>query len=158
MGREYSEDIWDMIGEALEDEGWRFICDNGRFFFQIDIEGPIRQTQVCVMVGEDHFMVTASCPIRFNEKSQLTIRQMSLFAAMVNHGLLRGNFELDFGEGVIRYKTSVGCWGLVYPSREMVISSIAVTVHMMERFSPGIVGILFQGLSAAEAVELCRGR
>ena len=71
-----------------------------------------------------------------------------------NYGLRNGNFELDMRDGEIRYKVFVDCDGVI-PSREVIKGSIIIPAMMFERYSPGILDVVFKGVSAAEAIGQC---
>ena len=83
---------------------------------------------------------------------------MAQFLCRANYGLRNGNFELDVRDGEIRYKVFQNCSGGVVPNEEIVRDSIYVCASMFEHYSQGIVGIIYGGLDAKEAIDLCEAR
>ena len=79
---------------------------------------------------------------------------MNEFINRANYGLRNGNFELDVRDGEIRYKIYVDCDNQL-PSREVVRSSIIIPSVMFERYSQGLLDVMFRGSSAEEAISKC---
>jgi hypothetical protein len=72
------------------------------------------------------------------------------FITRANYGIVLGNFEMDFSDGEIRYKTSVGVEGSfldVALIRQLVYSNLLIT----DKYLPGIQAVI-QGRSAALAI------
>lgn len=66
--------------------------------------------------------------------------------------MVLGNFELDFSDGEIRYKTSIDVEGdRLTPA--LVQNLVYTNVMMMDQYLPGITAVLEQGLSPAEAIH-----
>lgn len=84
------------------------------------------------------------------------MNSMSEFINRANYGLKLGNFELDFGDGEIRFKVHVMCKDIV-PSKSIVKRSIYCPATMFDRYGEGIVGIIFGVMSSKEAIEKCEG-
>ena len=58
-------------------------------------------------------------------------------------------------DGEIRYKSYVYC-GDFTPTADMVRESIVIPARMFDRYSAGIVDIIFNDASAKEAAEVLR--
>jgi hypothetical protein len=77
--------------------------------------------------------------------------EVSHFLTRANYGLAAGNFELDFDDGEIRYKTAVQVTGETLDS--MTIKRVVRTNGMaMETYLPGI-GAIITGTPAVPALE-----
>lgn len=63
---------------------------------------------------------------------------------------------MDFNDGELRYKCYMNCNGAI-PTKNMVGGSIHCPAAMFKRYSKGILQILFAGMSAVDAIELCEG-
>ena len=76
---------------------------------------------------------------------------MAEFLTRANYGLIVGNFELDFDDGEVRYKTS-----LDVEDAELLPALLAHIVYAnvtnMDRYLPGIVAVLASSQTPAEAV------
>lgn len=76
---------------------------------------------------------------------------VSEFITRANYGLILGNFELDFADGELRYKTSIDVEDTTL-SMELLQPITFVNVSTMDRYLPGIMGVIYGGLSAQAAV------
>lgn len=78
------------------------------------------------------------------------------FIARANFDMIIGNFELDFNDGEIRFKTSVDARGdRLTPA--MVSQMVYANVTAMDQYLPGLEAILAQNVSPAEAIALVEG-
>ena len=69
-------------------------------------------------------------------------------------GLWLGNFELDFRDGEIRYKTSLHIGdGLL--TVDMLSALLGANVATMDRYMPGIMSVLWNDVSPEDAIGLC---
>jgi len=80
------------------------------------------------------------------------------FLTRANYGMVMGNFELDYSDGQVRFKTSLDvkdnedrlCTGLI---KRLVY----INVLMMDKYLPGIMSILYAGTSPSEAIAKIEG-
>jgi hypothetical protein len=78
---------------------------------------------------------------------------MAEFVTRANYGMIIGNFEMDFGDGEVRYKTSIDVEGSELTpalARQVVYANVA----MMNRYYSGILAVAFGG--AEPAAEIAR--
>jgi hypothetical protein len=78
------------------------------------------------------------------------------FIARANFDMIIGNFELDFNDGEIRFKTSLDVRGdRLTPA--LVSQMVYANVTAMDQYWSGLEAILVQNLSPAEAIALVEG-
>ena len=85
------------------------------------------------------------------------IHAVGEFLHRANWGIHIGNFELDFRDGEIRYKTSLDLEG-VEVSYELIRNLVNANLHVFNHYLPGVMGVVQGGMSAEEAlsrVEQC---
>jgi hypothetical protein len=78
--------------------------------------------------------------------------QIAEFLTRANYGLLLGNFEMDFNDGEVRYKTSIvaGDNELDFPViKRMVYSNLST----IDDYFPAIMKVIYGGISAKEAIR-----
>ncbi|WP_204150207.1 YbjN domain-containing protein [Leptolyngbya sp. CCY15150] len=80
-------------------------------------------------------------------------RAIAEFITRANYGLIIGNFEMDWSDGQIRYKTSIDVEGGTLTT-EMVKQLVYVNVLTIDSYLPGLVAIAQQNLDAQEAIAL----
>ena len=152
----YSRDIAEAVRSFLADDGWKFDFDDERgiFKFATKINGKMKSVNYYIMIHNDAYTSYAISPMKADQEDADVVKNLNEFINRANYGLRNGNFEVDMRDGEIRYKVYVNCSGMI-PSREVVKDSIIIPALMFERYSPGILGVLFSGTSAAEAIRQC---
>jgi len=73
------------------------------------------------------------------------------FLTRVNFGLFIGNFEMDFSDGELRYKTAIDVQDGQL-TQEMIRKLVYSNVMMMDKYLPGIMSIIYAGTAPVEAV------
>jgi hypothetical protein len=88
------------------------------------------------------------CPLAVPEDKRLAAAEL---IARANYGLIVGNFELDFNDGEIRYKTSIDVEGeLLGPN--LIKPLVYANVMMMDEYLPAIEAVVEGRLSPEEAI------
>ncbi len=109
--------------------------------------------QVRVAVGLEQFLFYSVMPLNAPEPKRQAIAE---FITRANYGMALGNFELDFSDGEVRYKTSIDAThidltpGLIKP---MVVTNYL----MMDKYFPGLMSVIYANVSPAEAVKQIEG-
>ncbi len=76
---------------------------------------------------------------------------VSEFITRANYAMVIGNFEMDYRDGEVRYKTSADVEGTEIPAT-FLKNLIYANVIMMDRYLPGIMMVIYGGVSPEEAV------
>jgi hypothetical protein len=71
---------------------------------------------------------------------------------MINYGIVIGNFEMNFYDGEIRYKTSLDVEGDRLSST-LVKHLVYSNVTSMDKYLPGIMSVIFGNLSPEEVIS-----
>lgn len=155
----YSNEIVNCIREFLEKDDWHFSFDSdkGIFKFGVSVRNRLKNVRCRILVHDDCYTVYAISPIGPDEDNKEMMNNMSEFICRANFGLRNGNFEMDFMDGEIRYKTFVNCGNDATPASEIIEKSIYTPVAMFDKYGSGITDIIFQDVGAAKAVAKCEG-
>ena len=78
------------------------------------------------------------------------------YLTRANYGLRIGNFELDYADGEVRYKSSLDFEGQTLTA-ELIRNAIYPAVHTMDRYLPGLLRVTFGGATPHEAIEEVEG-
>ncbi|MBQ7221625.1 MAG: hypothetical protein IJS28_11665 [Synergistaceae bacterium] len=153
----YSQDIASEIRGFLLDDDWKFDFDDDRgiFRFGVNIDGKMKHVNYFVPVRDDSYTVYAISPVSADSDDPQVMNAITEFICRANYGLRNGNFEIDMRDGEIRYKVFVDCDGGSIPTRDVIRGSIIIPAMMFERYSPGLLDVIFKGSNAAEAIEQC---
>lgn len=154
--RTYSKNVANAINNFLTEDDWHFSFDDqrGLFKFGLNLKGRIKKVSYIVDVKDDEYVVYAISPLGADEDDEKMMATMAEFICRANYGLKNGNFELDMRDGEIRYKSFVDCEGIT-PTMEMVRNSIHCPAAMFDRYSVGIVDIIFGNFTAKDAIAKC---
>ncbi|AMW31388.1 YbjN domain-containing protein [Arthrospira platensis] len=137
MAAFFNQDDWDYVsldeGATLE---MAFIGDNGRWSCSAQARDE-----------EQQFLFYSICPLTIPAPKRSAIAELLTKA---NSGLILGNFELDYSDGEVCYKTSIDVEGdRLTPA--LVESLVYTNVTMMDQYLPGIIAVL-NGTSPDNAI------
>lgn len=82
-------------------------------------------------------------------------QEMAEFISRVNLNLCNGNFEMDFFDGEVRYKTCLLYDGVPL-SFDGMRAHLDACLRMMDRCAPWIESVIISEYNPAQAVELLR--
>lgn len=156
MAQNYSIEIANVVKNFLDTDDWHYSFDDedGIFSFNLKLGGKINKISYKLMVRDDSYTNYAICPFNGDTDDPEGMARLAEFFSRANYGLRNGNFELDFRDGEIRYKSYVDCEGQL-PSTEVVKNSIYVIAAMFQHYAPGITAVLYTDMSAKEANDKC---
>ncbi len=97
---------------------------------------------------QSQFAFYSVCPVNVPEGRRLTVAE---FLTRANCGLVIGNFEMEWDDGEVRYKTSIDVSGdRLTPA--LVKQMVYTNVLMMDRYLPGIMEVIYGNVLPAEAM------
>ena len=73
-----------------------------------------------------------------------------------NYGMLLGNWEMDFSDGEIRYKTSAFV-GDGVPDKDLAASLVFANVFTVDRYLPAVLGVTFGSAEPAAIIAEVEG-
>ena len=151
-----SEKIAGAIRKCLSREGFRFYTDRkeGTILFPLAVEGVIRNLLFIIDIRESSYLVYAHIPVAVPSGDFKKKAAMAEFLSRANYGLTNGNFEFDWEDGSVRYKSYVDCEGAA-PSRMVVLNSICRPGAMCERYLPGMLDIALGTSGVRDALAKC---
>lgn len=112
--------------------------ENGRFSCEAEIDQ-----------ANDTFYFYSLFPINVPADRRLL---MAEFITRANFGQKIGNFEMDFEDGEVRYRTSIDVAGDIL-SRALVSNMIYQNVWTMDKYLPGLFEVIYGTGSPAEAIK-----
>ncbi|MGB3519242.1 MAG: YbjN domain-containing protein [Elainellaceae cyanobacterium] len=144
--------LFDVVAQFFENDDWTFATLPDTHALRLSFRGDRGQWNCYAQAREEQQQIVfySICPIALPEHQWMTVAE---FITRANYGMIIGNFELDFEDGEVRYKTSIDIEGGTLTS-EMVKQLVYVNVLTMDRYLPGIVAIAQQNLDAKEAIAL----
>ncbi|MFP4101713.1 YbjN domain-containing protein [Coleofasciculus sp.] len=129
---------------------WSFYQIKGQPVLQMGFQGKNGQWTCYARAreNEQQFVFYSICPVTVPKAKR---RALAEFIARANYGMIIGNFELDFAEGEVAYKTSIDVEGstLTFPQMKRLVDT---NVAMMDRYLPGIKSVIQGDASPEEAI------
>lgn len=143
LGQYLSEDGW--FPTALED------TNTYRMYYSGD-HGELRCYAI-VRVDLEQLLIYAVAGVKIEEPQRLAVAE---FLTRANYGLRIGNFEMDFTDGEVRYKSSIDFEGepLTF---NLIRNTIYPAVRIMDQYLPGVLKVAFGGRTPAEAIAEIEG-
>ncbi len=144
----------DMTRFFLMDD-WKFTPIEGRSMLQMGFSGRNGNwTCIARALDEKQQVIFLSiCSVKVPEAKRDLVAE---FLTRANYGLVIGNFEMDYEDGEIRYKTSVDV-GDEHVSSEIMKPLVYTNVAMMDRYLPGIMAVTHGNVSPADAIKDIEG-
>ncbi len=78
------------------------------------------------------------------------------YITRANFGLLIGNFEMDYDDGEVRFKTSIDVEGDRL-STVILDHLVRINVQMMEKYLPGLITVIEEGVAPLDAITKVEG-
>jgi len=95
-------------------------------------------------------VIYSICPCRAADDRRAAVEDALTRA---NFGLPFGNFEMDMGDGSIRFKTAILSEERSVPGDGLVMHALDLNLRTHERYLPALQDVVYRDLAPAEAVE-----
>lgn len=150
MGR-----ILEMVERFLQEDDWPLSPVEGRSVYKTGFEGKNGQFTCYAQERseQDQFVFYSIFPVRTPENKSADIAE---FITRANYGMIIGNFELDYADGEIRYKTSVDVED-VDLAEPLVRHMVYANVLTMDKYFPGLMRVLYAGIAPLDAIDEVEG-
>ncbi len=131
---------FDRLGTFLADDGWYPTRIEGKYLYKVGFTGDNGDMRCYaqVRVDQEQFIFYAIAPVKVPEAK---MSAMAEFLTRANYGLFIGNFEMDFSDGEIRYKSSLDFEGAEL-SEPLIARAIYPAVNTMDDYLPGIMKVI----------------
>ncbi|MDE6774844.1 MAG: YbjN domain-containing protein [Ruminococcus sp.] len=153
MAKNYSKEIAAAITDFLRKDNWNFekVNENGIIELGVKLNSKLKKADIYINVLEHGFIVN-SVPSLSADKD--CIKDMTEFITRANYGLNHGNFEMDYRDGEIRYKTSLFSDDEI-PTHEQIEAMIYINVTTLDNYGNGLAMIAFGMGTPEDAIRMC---
>lgn len=154
--------LMDLLYAFLEEDEWNPQRHPEEELLRVGYSGDSGQWQCFARTRSDvQVMFYSMCPVTTPEERRTA---MAEYITRANYGLVIGNFELDFRDGEVRYKTSIDLeripievleaneWG-----KEIFKDLTYPNVLMMDRYLPGILRVIAGSEDPADVIAEIEG-
>ncbi len=101
----------------------------------------------------EQFLFYVVAPVKAPEEKRPAVAE---FITRANYGLRIGNFEMDYRDGEVRYKSSLDFEGEIL-TPGLIKAAIYPAVYTMDRYLPGLMGVIYGHQSPEEAIAEIEG-
>ena len=143
--------IFDAIVEFFERTHWNFQRHDGKSHLSMNVSGINGKWQCIAQAREaqEQFIFYSMLPINVPSDRRQKIAELLTRA---NYGIVIGNFEMDFRDGEVRYKTSIDVEGAEL-TRALLHRLVGVNLVTFDRYLPAIMSALYSDVTPQAAVE-----
>ena len=144
----YSEQIARAIQVYLAEKNWVFDADliHGTISVEAELSCRLDSAMVVYQVSETGFL----CYTALAEDAAPAVRaQVGEYLHRANYGLPNGNFEFDYDDGSIHFKTYFDCPD-GQPTPKQLEDSMAIGLTVVDRYGNGLLDVMGNGESLAK--------
>lgn len=153
--RENAVRAFNALGEYLTGDGWYPQRNDEKHVYRMMFEGKNGELRCYAQIRVDleQFVFYAVTTVKVPENARAAVAE---FLTRANYGMRIGNFEMDYSDGEVRYKSSLDFEGETL-SPNLLKNAIYPAVQVMDRYVPGLMGVAFGGKSPKLAVAEIEG-
>ena len=143
--------IFQKVVEFFKDDGWPFEQLEDEEILRLEYEGENSKWRCFAHVIEEsqRFVFLSSLA---NFVPKLMRLEASEYLTRANFGMEVGNFEMDFSDGTVRYRTSVDVEGGELTS-VMIKNMVYLNIAVMDQYLPGLKKVVKDGMEPEKAIE-----
>lgn len=139
------------LGEFLDEDGWYPQRLDEKSIYRTFFRGKNGEFRCYAQIRLDleQFLFFAVAGMKAEEEVRLAVAE---FITRANFGLRIGNFELDFSDGEVRYKSSLDFEGTTL-TPALIKNSVYPAVQTMDRYLPGLMKVMYQSRTPEAAIK-----
>lgn len=143
--------IFDTIVDMFQREEWNYEQIQDQPILRIGMNGKNGKWVGYAQAREeqDQFIFYSVLPVTAPEEKRT---EMAELLTRLNYGLVIGNWEMDYRDGEIRYKTSIDVEGDQL-SQALARNVVFLNLQMMDRSLKAIMGVIYGILTVDVAVK-----
>jgi hypothetical protein len=150
-----SQGILDTVVQFFKEDNWKYRQLEGKSALRLGFQGDNGSWNCYAQAREEHqqFVFYSVLDTNVPQNKRAAVAE---FLTRANYGLFIGNFEMDYSDGEVRYKTSITVKGDRLTTA-LVKNLIYINVIMMDKYFPGIMSVVYAGISPADAIAEVEG-
>ena len=142
--------IYDVVEDFFKKDEWPTTKVENQNALSTNFQGQNGRWACYARVEEEKEIVVfySYCPVKAPEDKRPILGD---FLTRANYGLYIGNFEMDYNDGEVRFKTSVDVEGSKLDfglMKRLVYDNVSV----MDKYLPGVMSVIYGGASPTEAI------
>lgn len=144
--------MFKQIIDFFKQQEWKYNIVDNKTIALFGISGKKGRFQCIADVREDEkqFIFLSVCGANVPENKKI---QVSELLTRLNFGIFLGNFEMDFDDGEIRFKTSI-YFGDSVLNPEIIETLILSNISTIDSSLDGIMSIIYGNNTAIQAYQI----
>ena len=140
-----------VLSDFLEEDEWKPRRMENKYSFIMNYTGENGDYRcyTILRVELEEFLFYIVAPVRVPSEDRPAVAE---YVNRANYGLRIGNFELDYADGEVRFKSSINFEGETL-TKGILRNAIYPAIHTLDRYLPGLLRVSFGGATPVEAIE-----
>jgi hypothetical protein len=143
--------VLELFETHLQDLEWHYQLDEKREIVRLGVSCQHGAFEVIIHVLDDIDVVKCFSifPIRVPEESRAAVAE---YLTRANYGLMFGNFEMDYSDGEVRFRTSMN-------TDDVAINSVVArhlvqqNINTADRYLSGLLRVVYGQVAPAAAIR-----
>lgn len=142
-------EIFNLVVQWFREDDWNCDVDEDQLVLRTGINGENGKYRVFAHVQNENVVLHSISPTDVPTSKRNAIAE---YLTRANYGLVIGNFEMDYSDGEVRFKTSIKVKdGAIAP---WMINNLAyINCAMIDKYYPGLMNVLYGGATPEKAVQ-----
>ena len=144
------------LTQFLEDDGWYPQQLDDKTIHRVYFAGENGELRCYAQIRVDleQFIFYVIAPVKAPEEVRAAVAE---YITRANYGLRIGNFEMDYRDGEVRYKSSLDFEGTDLTPM-LIKNAIYPAVQTMDLYLPGLLGVMYGNKTPAAAIQEIEGQ
>ena len=143
-----NKSIFEKVTQRLKEKDLKYSVSDDVIHLDMGMGGSIGTLHLVIDVKDD---VVVSYAVLANQATEEQYATVAEYLHRANYGILRGNFEMDFDDGEIRYKMTTEITDARNIPNKLVDMLIVIPCLMFRRYGGGVLKLI---LGVGEPKEL----
>ncbi|MFN8509936.1 MAG: YbjN domain-containing protein [Deinococcaceae bacterium] len=143
--------VFESTIRFFENDDWSYNVHPDRPILRLPFNGKNGKWNCFAQERGNQLLFYSVAPVNVSESMRATVAE---FVTRANYGMAIGNFELDYSDGEVRYKTCIDIDDDELTD-DLIKPIVYVNCLMTDKYFPGLMWVLYGGVSPQEAVARC---
>lgn len=145
------------LTDYLDSKDWKYTVHEDKSY--ISMRMNMKTVDSCSLIldviDETTVLFYTVFPIKIPEERRTAVAE---YLCRANYGLYHGNFEIDFRDGEVRYKTTAMTTDEDEVDESVIGRLVNLGFAMIDRYAPGILSVLYANDDPEKAIERVENR
>jgi hypothetical protein len=151
LGRNSMTGLFSAVIDYMEEEAWKYEILEGETIIRFNFKGSAGRVLCYGEVDEAKCWLTFYSYMPVNVPTE-KMTDAAEFICRANRGMRIGNFELDYQDGEVRYKTSIDTEGGELTTK-MIDNLLRANLSAINRYFNGLMELIYSDTPASDLIQ-----